>query len=148
MSEIRFYHLERQTLDQVLPMLLAKALEGGRRAVVKARDAREVQRLNDHLWAYSPDSFLPHGSEKEGQAENQPVWITTEDEKPNGADVLILTDGTNSEMLDQFALCCDVFDGSNEAALSQARARWKAYKDTEHELTYWQQGQGGWEKKA
>lgn len=149
MSEVRFYHLERQTLDQILPSLLAKALEGGRRVVVKAQDEREVQRLNDHLWTYHPDSFMPHGTVQEGHAERQPVWLTTADENPNRADVLILIDGAPSEMVGDFSLCCEVFDGRNDAALSAARARWKAYKDdTDHELTYWQQGQGGWEKKA
>jgi len=41
-----------------------------------------------------------------------------------------------------------LFDGRDEDAVTSARARWKALKDEGHDLTYWQQGERGWEKKA
>lgn len=148
MSEIRFYHLERQTLDQVLPALLSKALSGGRRIVLKAPNAQEAERLNAHLWTYDPNSFIPHGSDKDGHAEHQPVWITARDENPNGADVLILSGGVDSPLLGDFALCCEMLDGRDPEAVSAARTRWKDYKDAGHDITYWQQGPQGWEKKA
>ncbi len=148
MSEIRFYHMEQKTLDQILPVLLKKALEGGRRVVVKTPDDKETERLNNHLWTYDPSSFLPHGSEKDGHAQDQPVWLTSKDENPNGADVLILTGGAQSESYDQFTLCCDLLDGRNEQAVHDARERWKIYKEAGHEVTYWQQGAKGWEQKA
>ena len=65
MSEVRFYHLERQTLDQVLPQLLTKALEQGHKIIVKTSNAQETERLNSHLWTWNPNSFIPHGSEKD-----------------------------------------------------------------------------------
>lgn len=148
MSDIRFYHLEQQSLDQVLPALLTKALNNGHRILVKAANEQEVTRLNDHLWTYAPDSFLPHGAKKDGHAESQPIWITTEDENPNNADVLILTGGTQSDALDKFTLCCEMLNGRNEQEVSNARSRWKTYKDAGHDITYWQQGPNGWEKKS
>ena len=147
-TEIRFYHLERQTLDEVLPSLLSKALESGKRIVVKAANDKEVERLNDHLWVYNPNSFIPHGSQKNGEAERQPVWLTSIDENPNSADVLILCQGTNSAIMKNFALCCEMLDGRDADAASSARARWKQYKDDGFTVTYWQQGAKGWEKKA
>ena len=36
MTEVRFYHLQRKTLEQALPQLLEKTLERGWRAVVMA----------------------------------------------------------------------------------------------------------------
>ena len=149
MSEIRFYHLERQTLDQVLPQLLGKALQQGRRAVVRVASDQEVERLNTHLWTYHPNSFLPHGSEHDGHENDQPVWITAGAENPNAADVLILTPGAAAEGLEQFALVCEMIDGRNDEAVSAARARWQSYKDSGHDLTYWQQTpQGGWDQRA
>ncbi len=147
MTEIRFYHLERQTLEQALPALVSKAYENGRRIVIRAANDKDAARLNDHLWSYDPNSFLPHGAAKDGRAEQQPIWITAADENPNGADVLILTQGTQTEILDQFSLCCEVFDGRDQGAVTQARTHWKAHQDGDHEMTYWQQSESGWTKK-
>lgn len=148
MTEVRFYHMEQQNLDQTLPALLSKALAGGHKIVVKAANDQEVERLNAHLWTYNPNSFLPHGSKKDGNPEEQPIWLTAEDENPNGADVLILTTGTTSETYDQYDLCCEMLDGRNQEAVTEARARWTSYKDGGHDVTYWQQSANGWEKKA
>jgi DNA polymerase-3 subunit chi len=147
-TEIRFYHLERTGQDQVLPGLISKALENGHRILVKTSGDKETERLNEHLWVYDPNSFMPHGTKKEGHAEKQPVFLTANDENPNNADVLILTNGTESAMHANFKLCCEMLDGRNEDAVSAARARWKKYKDKGFAITYWQQGEKGWEKKS
>ncbi|WP_158044553.1 DNA polymerase III subunit chi [Skermanella pratensis] len=149
MTEIRFYHLQRKTLEDALPQILEKALERGWRTVVMAGSEERVEALAQHLWTYKDFGFLPHGSARDGDAEHQPVWLTTEDENPNGATVLILTDGGVSDRPDAFTLICEMFDGNDYDAVQAARRRWKQYKDDGHALTYWQQtDRGGWEKKA
>lgn len=148
MTEIRFYHLERQSQDQVLPMLIAKALDGGKRLVIKTSNDAEAEHLNEHLWTYHPDSFLPHGSKKDGNAALQPVWLTSKDENPNGADVLILTHGSITEISKDFSLCCEMLDGRDESAVKEARTRWKSYTEAGHKVTYWKQSERGWEEKT
>lgn len=148
MTEIRFYHLQTRGVDQALPEILQKALGAGHRIVVRTKDAAETERLNQHLWTWRPDSFLPHGSAKDGHAADQPIWLTPGDDNPNGAKVLMTTCGALPEAPDDFILCCDLFDGRDETALTAARARWKALKDSGHSLTYWQQTEKGWEQKA
>jgi len=149
MTEVNFYHLTRSTLEQALPRLLEKALQTGARAVVMAGSAERVEALNAHLWTYDPDSFLPHGSAKDGNAGEQPVWLTVNDENPNAATLLFLTDGANTAKLGDFARCFELFDGRDEAAVATARERWKQLKTEGHSIAYWQQNdKGGWEKKA
>ena len=149
MTEVRFYHLQRTSLDRTLPQLLEKVLAAGKRAVVMARSEERVEALNAHLWTYDDRSFLPHGSAKDGYASEQPVWLTTETENPNGAQVLVLTDGADAAGFDGFEMCCEMFDGNDEAAAAQARERWVRYRDAGHDVTYWQQGErGGWEQKS
>ena len=147
-TEVRFYHLERSGLDQALPGLITKALETGRRVLVKMADERAVERMNEHLWVYNPNSFIPHGAKKDGNAERQHVYLTANDDNPNNADVLILTGGAQAADIKNFKLCCEMLDGRDEAAVSDARARWKTYKDAGYAVAYWQQGEKGWEKKA
>lgn len=149
MTDIGFYHLQRTPLERALPKLLERVIGQGLRAVVIAGSEERVEALNTALWTYQDDSFLPHGSARDGNAEAQPIWLTVEDENPNGASVLVLTDGTDSAVLERFERCVLLFDGTDEAALAAARRRWQAYKAAGHKLTYNQQTeQGGWEKKA
>jgi DNA polymerase-3 subunit chi len=148
MTEIRFYHLQRTALEAALPPMLEKTLDRGQRAVVMAGSEERIEHLVDHLWTYSERGFLPHGSARDGNADRQPVWLTTEDENPNAAQVLFLTDGTSSRKVADYQLCVELFDGNDEAAVRTARERWKSYKDAGHTLTYWQQSDAGrWEQK-
>jgi DNA polymerase-3 subunit chi len=151
MTEIRFYHAQHSSLEQVLPGILGKALSGGRRIVVRFADKALIEPMNEHLWVYNPDSFLPHGSAKDGHAALQPVWLTDKDENPNSADVLVTVRGAANDLppnLADFTLCCDMIDGRLDDEVNAARTRWKAYKDAGYEVTYWQQTNSGWEKKA
>lgn len=149
MADVRFYHMERSGLEQTLPALLGKALQGGHRIVVRCADVGSVEALNSHLWSYDPHSFLPHGSAKDGQAEDQPIWLTAENDNPNGAGVLILTGGAEAEDASGYKMVCEMLDGRDADAVAAARGRWKVYKDAGHEVTYWQQSpEGKWEKKS
>jgi DNA polymerase-3 subunit chi len=146
--EIRFYHLQTQSAEQALPGLVSRAYEGGKRLVLRLKDDGQVARVNETLWTFNPNSFLPHGSIKDGQPEEQPVWLTAANENPNGADTLVSLDLGDEAWDEKFSLVCLVFEGSDEAALTVARAKWKVLKDSGAALTYWQQSpQGGWEKK-
>lgn len=148
MTDIGFYHLTGTPLERALPKLVEKVLEAGKRAVVMAGSEERVEALNAALWTYRPDSFLPHGSARDGNAADQPVWLTTEDENPNGASFLILGDGAASENVAAFERCLEMFDGRDEAAVAEARKRWKDYQQAGHSVVYHQQTQsGGWERK-
>jgi DNA polymerase III subunit chi len=145
-TEIGFYHLRSLRLDRALPQLLEKAYAGGYRMVVIAGSTERVDHLNALLWTYSEAAFLPHGSVKDGNAAQQPIWLTIEDENPNCADMLVLVDGATSHRLERYKRVLDVFDGNDEAAVVAARARWQQAKTAGHVLTYWQQTEKGWEK--
>ena len=148
MPEVRFYHMTRTTLDHALPDLLARSLDRGWRAVVMASSEARVEALDQHLWTYDDRSFLPHGGKQEGHAALQPIWLTVEDENPNAADVLFLTDGADTDNSGLFETVCVLFDGNDEAAVQQARGQWTRFKDQGLGLTYWQQNdRGGCQKK-
>ncbi|EME70226.1 DNA polymerase III subunit chi [Paramagnetospirillum caucaseum] len=149
MTQIGFYHLMRLPLEQALPKLLDKALAAGFRAVVLAGSAERVEFLNDRLWTYEPDSWLPHGSARDGEAAAQPIWLTDTDENPNQATILVMCDGAESEQVAGFQRCLDLFDGNDSEAVEKARERWKRWKAAGHQLVYYQQTErGGWEEKA
>lgn len=149
MTEVRFYHMLQKRLEKALPEIVGKALERGFRVVVKAGSRERVEALDSALWTHDPASFLPHGYIKDGTEKDQPIFLTTEEENPNGATVLVLTDGAASDSMEKFPLCCELFDGNDDEAVAAARTRWKNYKDKGFTLAYFQQDEAGkWEKKA
>jgi DNA polymerase-3 subunit chi len=145
-TEFSFYQLLTTPLEAALPKLLERVHGLGLRAVVVAGSEQRVDRLNDLLWTYNPDSFLPHGSARDGNAEHQPIWLTHRDENPNSATVLVLTDGASIDAAGRYARCLDIFDGTDPLALAAARLRYKAAKDAGHEMRYFRQTEQGWEQ--
>jgi len=147
--EVWFYHLEQATLDRVLPELLEKTLARGWRALVRATSQERLDHLDGWLWSFRDDSFLPHGLASEGDAERQPILLTASDGNPNAAQALFILDGAECGPLDAFERCVILFDGRDPAAVEEARRRWKAFKEQNTPISYWQQNErGGWEKKA
>jgi DNA polymerase-3 subunit chi len=150
MPEILFYHLERHTLEQVLPTLLEKSLERGWRVVMQACSEERVEALDHHLWTYRDDSFLPHGTEREADLESQPILLTLSDHNSNGARVRFLVEGapmpTEPEKYERIVL---IFDGRVTDAVTAARACWRASNAAGFQVTYWQADeQGRWRRKV
>lgn len=150
MTEVLFYHLQRQSLEGVLPQLLEKSLERGWRAVVQVATEERLAALDDHLWTFSDEAFLPHGTDREPHAADQPVLITLSAENPNNASIRFLAEGAPVPPdLDRYQRMVILFDGTDPHALALARDQWKAVKEAGHDATYWQQdARGRWERKA
>jgi DNA polymerase-3 subunit chi len=147
MTEILFYHLQRQPLERVLPTLIEKSLERGWRVVVQAAEER-IEALDAHLWTFRDDSFLPHGTWREATVSEQPVVLTVRDDNPNGAAVRFLIDGApvpaDATAYQRIVL---LFDGEDPDAVAAARARWSEGKAQGFEVTYWQTDeQGRWQR--
>lgn len=148
-ADVFFYHLQRQPLEQVLPVLVEKTLAKGWRAIVQVGSEERLSALDQALWTYSDDSFLAHGTAKTGFSADQPVYLTMGEENPNGAGVKFLVDGATVSDFAGYERVVYVFDGGDEAALNAARQQWKAAKAAGAKVTYWQQSeQGRWEQKA
>ncbi len=149
MTEVLFYHLERQPLERVLPTLLERTLERGWRAVVQCGSAERLEALDGWLWTYRDDSFLPHGTVRDGPADMQPIFLTTGDENPNGANVRFLVEGATILDFASYDRVVQIFDGHDAAAIALAREEWRRAKAAGCEVTYWQQADNGrWERRA
>jgi DNA polymerase-3 subunit chi len=150
MTEILFYHLHNQRLENTLPTLLEKSIARGWRVVVQAASDDRVDFLDAHLWTYRDDSFLPHGTDREATAAAQTVLLTTRDDNPNAANVRFLLDGVALPAdLGAYQRVVLLFDGDDADAVAGARAHWSAAKAQGHETTYWQPDeQGRWQQKG
>jgi len=152
MAEIGFYHLIRTGADEALPQLLGRTLAAGQRALVLCGSSERVSALDTALWLCPNPDWLPHGTAESGDAELQPIWLAADDPgaagAPNGARFLFLLDGAESARLDLYDRVFDLFDGADEVAVQAARHRWTTARAAGHALSYWQQTERGWERRA
>lgn len=149
-KDVRFYHLLHRGVADVVPELVMKGLERGEHIIVRTQDAQMREYLDEHLWTFKADSFVPHGAGKDAHGARQPVWITEGDDNPNNATILMLAGAGAVGAIDDYKLCCVIFDGRDDGQVKAARAQWKLWQaDAGIALTYWQQNEkGGWDKKS
>jgi DNA polymerase III subunit chi len=145
MSEVWFFHLDKQPLEHVLPRIVGSSLQRGWRMVIETAIPDRVAKLSEMLWASEDVAFLAHGIEGEPTPELQPVWLTTSSENPNNAQVRVLLDGAKPADISNLTRAVLMFDGNDDQALQSARAEWKIQKAAGHDISYWKQDeQGKW----
>ena len=147
--DVLFYHLTESTLEEALPPLVEKSLERGWRVGIQTGSEERRDVLDGRLWTFRDEAFLPHGTDREPHAAEQPVLLTTTEANPNGAVIRFLVAGAAPGALEGYERAVFLFDGHDTAQLEAARAHWKAMKAAGHAVTYWQQGPDRrWQKKA
>jgi DNA polymerase-3 subunit chi len=146
LTETLFYHLERRSLEDVLPGLVEKSLQRGWRAAIKTDSSERSDALDTLLWTYDDQSFLPHAQLGDGDAAGQPVLITVEEGNPNCAQIFFYVGGalpSDWGGLSDLARIVLLFDGRDENTLAGARAAWKEARNAGHDVTYWKETPAG-----
>jgi DNA polymerase-3 subunit chi len=150
--EILFYCLEHKSIEDILPGLLERTIERGWRAAVRTDSKERMIALDSHLWTYSDQSFLAHGTPDTGHPSLQPVFLTTGEENPNGATVLFLAGGEvpspwNAGRFAGYARVVVLFNGQDTDLLAAACASWRDAQACGHQVAFWRQTAAGkWEQ--
>lgn len=149
MGTAMFYHLTRSTAEDTVTSLLGRAVGMGWRIMIRGTDSARLDRLDAQLWVKPENSFLPHGRAGGLHDSAQPVLLGN-GPITNSATAMMLLD--NAEVtLDEAQSLTRVwliFDGEDQAALSAARAQWKALTDAGIAAQYWSEETGKWQMKA
>jgi len=148
-SEVYFYHLTRQRVDQALRPLLGKCLANGWRVVIRGREEAQIRQLDDALWQGPADEFLPHGLAGAALEADQPVLLALEGYKAQH-DCLICVGGsavTDDEVLASKRVCI-LFQDDNGLHMQTARSQWRSLTEAGIAAKYWSQAQGNWELQA
>jgi DNA polymerase III subunit chi len=135
-----FYHLSVSPLERVLPRICERLLSEGQRLLIVA-DPEYLDTLDDQLWSYARDAFLPHGRAGSGEAERQPVLLASEAQAANGARNIAFADGRWRDDALAFDRAFCFFDDSRAQG---ARASWEALAGkADVERRYWVQDAAG-----
>lgn len=150
MGAAYFYHLTRNPLEIVLPMLLGKAREAGWQVLVRGANPRRLEQLDEALWTFRDDAFLPHGLAGGPHDADQPILLTSDAGVPLDRACLMCIEGADVTP-DEIAWSqrtCILFDGADPAALEKARAQWRSLTAAQTQAQYWSEETGKWTKKA
>jgi len=135
--KVDFYHLAQSPIERVLPSICEKLLGNDEKLLIVGGED-QISRLDEQLWTYAPDSFLPHGREP---AETQPILLSSEPNPSNGATNIALADGQWREEALNFERVFYFFDNDGR---NVARDAWRTLKDKpEIEPRYWKQDERG-----
>lgn len=137
-----FYHLTRLPLERVLPAICERIHAQGQRLVIVADDDDLLNRIDQLLWSYKAESFLPHGRADGGEGDaRQPILLAASGEIVGDARNIALVDGVWRDLALGYDRAFLMFDESNIAG---ARAAWRGLADkVDVERHYWKQDDAG-----
>jgi len=112
--------------------LAYKGYESGQPMLILARDPGQAEALDDLLWAFDPDAYLPHQiAGRDEDDEETPVLIVTQDtDTPSRPLVLNLRDAAFEGACERILEVVP----ADPAARALLRERWRAYQARGFEL--------------
>lgn len=148
MAVARFYHLTQDAPEELLPLLIGKAREGGLAVVLRGASRERMEALDAAMWR--APAFLPHGLAGGAHDADQPVLLVWDDvpapDLPNRPGCLIALDAAPVGAEEAAALekLCILFDGNDPTAVEAARGQWRALTGAGIEAEYWKREGPRW----
>lgn len=134
MTRIDFYQLNpaRHRYDQVVCQLCQKAYDSQQPTLLLTRDPQQSQHLDQKLWTFRDDSFVPHDSEEvEGLV--TPILIHDDPDPGSNRQLLINLSTTVPIYFAQFERVIELVTEDNR---QQAREHYGFYKERGYPLNH------------
>ena len=134
---VTFYDVPDEARFPLATKLAQAAWDKGKRLVIRCSDGTEARALDEHLWVFREDGFVPH-EVSDGQRELQDpearVVLVAADVWPPGlvigeGDILVQLAPADAAYAGAFGIVIDWVDHSDEVRLAASRARYKAWVD-------------------
>jgi DNA polymerase-3 subunit chi len=137
MTEVIFVEVTASRMEIRACEIAEHTYAQGERLQIIAIDEEQAARLDDLLWTYKPDNFVPHTLWKSMDNESaQPVVITTRKERVPGIASLLTMDYCPVEMVQQFSKVTHVVLVDNQERLEASRRYWTLLKDAGFSLRF------------
>ncbi len=136
MPRIDFYILEEQTSQARLLLackLIEKAYKSRHRIYIQANNQDEAHQLDELLWTYREDSFLPHNLYGEGPEPAPPIQIGFDATPDKHRDILINLNETVPSFYQQFSRLLEIVVNVPEIQ-AYAREHFRFYKSQGHDI--------------
>ncbi len=110
--------------------------EMGKSIVVFASEKPELLQLDDRLWTWKQESFVPHAIFKPGIQNNEPVQLIHDPDNLPGADVIILHDPIAPDKLTAYKIIIDFAEVYHPEKRKNSRIRYKRCRDEGYPLDF------------
>lgn len=136
MTRIGFYLLKSNQPQQrqaIACRLAEKAYQQGLHVYIHTENANQSQELEQTLWAFRTESFVPHQLINHKTDHDCPVLIGHDANPPRLMDVLINFSATQPMFFSQFERVIEIID-DDETVKQAGRQRYQFYKQRGYEL--------------
>ena len=129
MSQVKFVKLDRPEKAKHLCRLSEQFFAEGKRVLITVQDENQGITLDRFMWVWDRGSFIPHAYDN-GSVDclDEPIVITTGEENPNAASVLIMGKPCSLQFARHFDLVIDFAETYDKALADQARVRFSAFR--------------------
>ncbi len=137
MTEVLFVEVTQNRMEIRACEIAEDNYAQGNRVQIIAVDEGQAARLDDLLWTFKPDSFIPHGIRSASANEpGESLVITTEQERGEGMDSLLMMDYCEAELVGQFSLAVHMVVVDNRERLEASRRYWTQLKEAGFSLRH------------
>ncbi|MFC3282780.1 DNA polymerase III subunit chi [Litchfieldella rifensis] len=137
MTQIDFYILPDTTLEARLGFAcrLAETIyRKGYRLHLHAEDEAMARELDDKLWTFRPDSYLPHALQGSDMAAEVPVTLGWQGPPEPGIDAMLNLHPEIPEWFSRFSRVVEIIN-QHQDVLTVKRECWQTYKQRGYPVT-------------
>ncbi len=131
MTQIDFYILTGQAQAdrfQLACRLVEKAWNAGHRVCINTETQQDAAHIDNLLWTFNEQSFIPHDLAEKSHPDITPVSISVKLNKSEEHDVLVNLASSIPECFSQFERLLEPVD-KDEKNRSASRERYRYYRD-------------------
>ncbi|PLX87591.1 MAG: DNA polymerase III subunit chi [Desulfuromonas sp.] len=130
MVQVRFIKLKRPEKAKHLCRLAETFFAEGKRVLIIVQDDNQAITLDRFMWVWDKGSFIPHAYDN-GSVDclDEPIVITTDQENPNAATVLIMGKPCSIDFIKHFDQVVDFAETYDNDLADQARSRFVSYRE-------------------
>lgn len=136
MTRVSFYILKSTAAakrQEFACRLAEKAYQQGHQVYIHTASAAEAQQLDEALWAFRADSFVPHQCLTDNNDSDSPILIGHQSAPPRLMDVMINLAEQQPLFFSQFERVAEIVD-DNESIKQAGRERYQFYRHRGYEL--------------
>ena len=134
-TKVIFIDTGKYGKDKSVALAVEKFYNMGEKVLIITSSRERGEFLDDFLWTFKQQSFLPHTFAEE-VVKDEPIVITMIEKNLNGASVLILDAPASLDFMREFSYVVDFADRTTNETLQESRKRFKNYRESGLSVNY------------